>query len=68
MPTEVVVEQFRAGEPTEIIADLFDVPVTQVEQAVRFELSWLAPPAVGVWSAQETCAVAGEQAALGSRA
>jgi len=39
VPTEVVAEQFRAGESTETIADLFDLTVTQVEQALRFELS-----------------------------
>ena len=38
-PTEVVAEQFRAGESTETIADLFDLTVAQVEQALRFELS-----------------------------
>ncbi|MGQ0773627.1 MAG: DUF433 domain-containing protein [Pseudonocardiales bacterium] len=39
LPTEVVAEQFRAGESTEMIADLFDLTVAQVEQALRFELS-----------------------------
>lgn len=39
VPTEVVAEQFRAGESTETIADLFDLTVVQVEQALRFELS-----------------------------
>ena len=39
VPTEVVAEQFRAGESTETIADLFDLTVAQVEQALRFELS-----------------------------
>lgn len=39
VPTEVVAEQFRAGESAEVIADLFDLTVTQVEQALRFELS-----------------------------
>ena len=38
VPTEVVAEQFRAGESTEMIADLFDLTVAQVEQALRFEL------------------------------
>ncbi|HET9256876.1 MAG TPA: DUF433 domain-containing protein [Pseudonocardiaceae bacterium] len=44
VPTEVVAEQFRAGESTETIADLFDLTVAQVEQALRFELSlaWTA--------------------------
>jgi len=37
--TDVVAEQFRAGESTETIADLFDLTVAQVEQALRFELS-----------------------------
>lgn len=39
VPTEVVAEQFRAGESTETIVDLFDLTVAQVEQALRFELS-----------------------------
>ena len=39
VPTEVVAEQFRAGESTEMIADLFDLTVAQVEQALRFELN-----------------------------
>jgi uncharacterized protein (DUF433 family) len=39
VPTEVVAEQFRAGESTEMISDLFDLTVAQVEQALRFELS-----------------------------
>lgn len=39
VPTEVVAEQFRAGESTETIADLFDLTVVQVEHALRFELS-----------------------------
>lgn len=39
VPTEVVAEQFRAGESTGTIADLFDLTPTQVEQALRFELS-----------------------------
>lgn len=39
VPTDVVAEQFRAGESTETIADLFDLTVAQVEQALRFELS-----------------------------
>ncbi|MGQ0778797.1 MAG: hypothetical protein ACT4NY_31020 [Pseudonocardiales bacterium] len=30
VPTEVVAEQFRAGESTETIADLFDLTVAQV--------------------------------------
>jgi len=39
VPTDVVAEQFRAGESTETIADLFDLTIAQVEQALRFELS-----------------------------
>lgn len=39
VPTEVVAEQFRAGESAETIADLFDLTTVQVEQALRFELS-----------------------------
>jgi uncharacterized protein (DUF433 family) len=39
VPTEVVAEQFRAGESTETSADLFDLTVVQVEQALRFEPS-----------------------------
>ncbi len=44
VPTEVVAEQFRAGESTETIAELFDLTLVQVEQALRFELSY-APDA-----------------------
>jgi uncharacterized protein (DUF433 family) len=39
VPTEVVAEQFRAGESTETIADLFDLTVAQGEQALRFKLN-----------------------------
>lgn len=39
VPTEVVAEQFRAGESAERIAELFDLTTAQVEQALRFELS-----------------------------
>lgn len=39
VPTDVVAEQFRAGESTETIADLFDLTAAQVEQALRFELT-----------------------------
>lgn len=39
VPTDVVAEQFRAGESTSSIADLFDLTTEQVEQALRFELS-----------------------------
>lgn len=44
VPTDVVAEQFRAGESIETIADLFELTVDQVEQALRFELSlaWTA--------------------------
>ena len=39
VPTEVVAEQFRAGESADTIASLFDLTREQVEQALRFELS-----------------------------
>lgn len=39
VPTEVIAEQFRAGESTETIADLFDLTPTQVEQALRYEMT-----------------------------
>ncbi|MGQ0776289.1 MAG: hypothetical protein ACT4NY_17990 [Pseudonocardiales bacterium] len=39
VPTEVVAEHFRAGEPTETITDLFDLTAARAEQALRFELS-----------------------------
>jgi uncharacterized protein (DUF433 family) len=38
VPTDVVAEQFRAGESAEVIADLFNLTMAQVEQALRFEL------------------------------
>lgn len=38
VPTEVLAEQFRAGESATAIADLFSLTTEQVEQALRFEL------------------------------
>ncbi|HEX3732153.1 MAG TPA: DUF433 domain-containing protein [Mycobacteriales bacterium] len=38
VPTDVIAEQFRAGESTNEIADAFDLNTSQVESALRFEL------------------------------
>jgi uncharacterized protein (DUF433 family) len=36
--TEIIAEQVRAGEPLNVIADFYELPVSQVESAVRYEL------------------------------
>jgi uncharacterized protein (DUF433 family) len=38
VPTEVISEQVRAGEPIEAIAQLYELPRSSVEAAVRYEL------------------------------
>lgn len=38
VPTEVVAEQVRAGEPIAAIAEIYELTVAQVESAVRYEL------------------------------
>jgi len=43
--TEAIVELFRAKEPIELIAGGFDLPVSDVEAAIRFELDSLAESA-----------------------
>ncbi|WP_214410052.1 DUF433 domain-containing protein [Sphaerisporangium fuscum] len=37
VPTEVIAEQVRAGDSEELIADLYELPLEQVRQAVLFE-------------------------------
>jgi uncharacterized protein (DUF433 family) len=37
VPTEVIAEQVRAGDPEELIAELYELPLEQVRQAVLFE-------------------------------
>jgi uncharacterized protein (DUF433 family) len=36
--TDVLAEDFRAGESLESLADLYDLDISQVDQAIRFEL------------------------------
>lgn len=43
--TEAIVELFRAKEPIELIAEGFDMPIADVEAAIRFELDALADSA-----------------------
>jgi uncharacterized protein (DUF433 family) len=38
VPTEVIAEQVRAGEPIDVIGDLYELTRQQVEAAVRYEL------------------------------
>jgi uncharacterized protein (DUF433 family) len=38
VPTEVIAEQVRAGEPIDAIADLYELSRQQVEAALRYEL------------------------------
>jgi uncharacterized protein (DUF433 family) len=37
VPTEILAEQARAGDSPERLADLYDLPLDQVEAAIRFE-------------------------------
>jgi uncharacterized protein (DUF433 family) len=43
--TEAIVELFLAREPVEVIADGFEIPVSDVEAAIRFELETLTQSA-----------------------
>ncbi len=38
VPTEVIAEQVRAGDPPEMVADLFELSPMQVNAAIRYEL------------------------------
>ena len=38
VPTAVLAEGFRAGESVEVLAELYDLGVGQVLQAIRFEM------------------------------
>jgi uncharacterized protein (DUF433 family) len=38
VPTEVIAEQFRAGDPTTMIASLYELTVDQIEAALRYEM------------------------------
>jgi uncharacterized protein (DUF433 family) len=42
VPTEVIAEQFRAGDPAEMIAGLYELSTEQVEAALRYELGLAA--------------------------
>jgi uncharacterized protein (DUF433 family) len=39
VPTEVIAEQFRAGDPAEMIARLYELTQQQAEAALRYEMS-----------------------------
>jgi len=41
VPTAVLAEGFRAGETVEVLAELYELSVAQVEQAIRFEMRLL---------------------------
>jgi uncharacterized protein (DUF433 family) len=43
VPTEVIAEQVRAGDPPEMVADLFELSREQVNAAIRYELSRRVP-------------------------
>jgi uncharacterized protein (DUF433 family) len=43
--TEVLAQDYRAGESREALAELYGLTVDQVDQALRFELIAAAPPA-----------------------
>lgn len=45
VPTEIIAEQVRAGEPYETIAELYELEREDVEAAVRFELTRLSTSA-----------------------
>jgi len=38
VPTEVLAELFRAGDPVEMLAELYELPALDVQAALRFEL------------------------------
>jgi uncharacterized protein (DUF433 family) len=38
VPTAVLAEGFRAGEPVDVLADLYDLSADQVLQAIRYEM------------------------------
>ncbi|WP_322760858.1 DUF433 domain-containing protein [Frankia sp. Cr2] len=39
VPTEVIAEQVRAGDPPEMVANLYELSPGQVNAAIRYELS-----------------------------
>jgi uncharacterized protein (DUF433 family) len=39
VPTEIIAELVRAGDPPEMIADLYELPIDDVNAAVRYELT-----------------------------
>jgi uncharacterized protein (DUF433 family) len=41
VPTAVIVEQYRAGDPPDMIADLYELPEEHVHEAIRYEI-WRA--------------------------
>lgn len=43
--TEVIAEQFRAGDPIEMIAELYELQLDEVQDAIRYEMARIAPPA-----------------------
>lgn len=42
VPTEVIAELFRAGDPTAMIAEIYELSAEQVEAALRYELGLVA--------------------------
>ena len=42
VPTEVIAEQFRAGDPPAMIANLYELSTEQVEAALRYEMVLVA--------------------------
>jgi uncharacterized protein (DUF433 family) len=43
VPTEVIAEQIRAGDRLDMVADLYELSRDEVEAAVRYELTRVAP-------------------------
>jgi len=38
VPTEIIAEQVRAGDPEELIAELYELQLAEVQAAIRYEL------------------------------
>jgi uncharacterized protein (DUF433 family) len=39
VPTDVIAEQFRAGDPIEMISDLYELPSEEIQAAIRYEMA-----------------------------
>lgn len=46
VPTEIIAEQVRAGDRLEMIAELYELPLDDVEAAIRYELTRASAAAV----------------------